>query len=93
MSPAEQDHARIHKVEYPAIASEADLKLLRIPLRFRDLCSKSIPPPPPSPLASQPFPRVPPNLTLNPAWNRHLINYYQCQNVDGKLPWKCHPEK
>lgn len=60
------------------------------------ICAPSpspLPPPPPYPPASQSFPRVLPSLTLNPHWDRHLINYYQCQNVDGKLPWKCHPEK
>lgn len=31
-----------HRVEYPAIASLEDMKLHRLPLNYRDLCSKSV---------------------------------------------------
>lgn len=47
MSPspehAHADHPRIHKVEYPAIASEEELKSHRVPVLLRDLCSKCVP--------------------------------------------------
>lgn len=44
MSPTEHHdaHEAAHKVEYPAIASLEDMKLHRLPLNYRDLCSKCV---------------------------------------------------
>ncbi|CDZ98402.1 RmlC-like jelly roll fold [Phaffia rhodozyma] len=44
MSPSHDEHEKekIHRVEYPAIASQEDMKAHRLPLAYRDLCSKHL---------------------------------------------------
>jgi hypothetical protein len=93
-----------HKVKYPHIASEADMKAHRLKLPTRDLCSGCVPEVLPPPLSAL-LPRFSSSGCKAyadagdagmDAWVlgviRYLIPLNQCRYETFMLPWKCEPE-